>query len=110
MIMEKGNWQNKWMGGMVMGKCKDKQRKICIVKIDYKHFKRGYGRLQLGDVYTCHGFFQRSHKFEVDSKAFFHKFIQWFVDKRSFGNHWQLAINKFMKPQRQLYATLGKWA
>ncbi len=25
--MEKGNWQNRWMGIMAMGKCKDRQRK-----------------------------------------------------------------------------------
>jgi hypothetical protein len=27
---EKGNWQNKWMGGMVMGECKDWQKKFYI--------------------------------------------------------------------------------
>ncbi len=52
-IMEKGNWQNKWMGDMVMGKCQDRQRKFCIIETNYKHFQGGYGRLQLGDVYTC---------------------------------------------------------
>jgi len=44
------------MGGMVMGKCKDKQRKSCIAQIDCKHFQGIYGRLQLGDVYTCQQF------------------------------------------------------
>ncbi len=93
-----------------MGECKDKQRKFCIVEINYKHFKQGYGRLQLGDVYTCHGFFQRSHKFEVDSKTFFHKLIQWFVTKDHLVIVGNLLSTKFMKPQRQLYATLGNWA
>jgi hypothetical protein len=61
------------MGGMVMGKCKDKQRKFCIAQTNYTHFP-GYGRLQLGDVYTCHGFLQKTHKLEeANSKTLFHK-------------------------------------
>ncbi len=56
-IMEKNNWQNKWMGGLAMGKCKNGQRKFCITKTNCKHFEGGYGRLPLGNVYTCHGFF-----------------------------------------------------
>ncbi len=28
--MEKGNWQNRWMGDMVIGECQDRQRKSCI--------------------------------------------------------------------------------
>jgi hypothetical protein len=54
--MEKNNWQNRWMGGLVMGKCKDKQRKFCTTKTNCKHSKGRYGKLPLGDVYTCHGF------------------------------------------------------
>jgi hypothetical protein len=45
MIMEKGDWQNKWMGNMVMGECKDKQIIFFIVETNYKHFKGLYGRL-----------------------------------------------------------------
>jgi hypothetical protein len=56
-IMGKKNWQNKWMGSLVMGECKDKQRKFCIIETNYKHSEGRYGRLPLGDVYTCHGFF-----------------------------------------------------
>jgi hypothetical protein len=64
------------MGGMVMGKCEDKQKMSCIIETNYKYSEGGYGRLQLGDVYTCHGFFQRTCKFEeVNSKIFFHKLI-----------------------------------
>jgi hypothetical protein len=61
------------MGGMVMGECENKQNtKSCIVQTYYKHFKGGYKRLQLGKVYTCHGFLQRSCEFEEsDSKTFF---------------------------------------
>jgi hypothetical protein len=40
-----------------MGKCEDRQRKSCITKTNYRHSEGGYGRLPLGDVYTCHGFF-----------------------------------------------------
>ncbi len=68
------------MGSMVMGKCEDKQIKSCITETNYKYSKGGYGRLQLCDVYTCHGFLQRTCKFEkADSKIFFHNLIQWFV-------------------------------
>jgi hypothetical protein len=55
--MKKKNWQNRWMGSLVMGDCKDRQRKFCNIKTNCKHSKRGYGRLSLSDVYTCHGFF-----------------------------------------------------
>jgi hypothetical protein len=32
-IMENKNWQNKWMGNMVMGKCEDSQRKSYIKQV-----------------------------------------------------------------------------
>jgi hypothetical protein len=63
-IMEKGNWENiwlvphvvgSWMSNMAMGKWKDKQIKSCITKTNCKHSKGGYGRLLMGDVFTCHG-------------------------------------------------------
>jgi hypothetical protein len=74
--MEKGNWQNRQMNSKAMGECEDRQKEFCIVQIDYTHFQGGYGRLQLGYVYTCHGFFQRTCKLKkIDSKTFFHKFI-----------------------------------
>jgi hypothetical protein len=58
----------------------------CIVQIDYKHFQGGYGRLQLGNVHTCHGFLQKMHEYEeVESKTFFHTLIEWFVNI-GFGN------------------------
>jgi hypothetical protein len=40
-----------------MGEYEDIPKKSCIIKTNYKHFEGGYGRLPLGDVYTCHGFF-----------------------------------------------------
>jgi len=43
------------MGNMTMGKCQDWHKNSCIIEINYKHFQEGHGRLQLGDVYTCHG-------------------------------------------------------
>jgi hypothetical protein len=43
---------------------------------------------------------------EVDSRIFFHKFTQRFVDK-GIGN--QLSI-EFMTPQKQLHAILSKRA
>jgi hypothetical protein len=85
------------MGGMAMGKCEDKQWKFRISQIDYKHFQGTYGRLQLGNIYTCHGFFQITCEFkEVDSITFFHKLILWFVDK-GFGDLWQLNIDRIHK-------------
>jgi hypothetical protein len=33
------------MGGMVMGKCQDRQRKSCIIQTNCKHFQGGYGGL-----------------------------------------------------------------
>ncbi len=54
--MEKNNWRNKWMDNLKMGAYKDRQKKSCNTKTNYKHFKGGYGRLPMGDVYTCHGF------------------------------------------------------
>ncbi len=91
--MEKTNWENKWMGGMAMGECKNKQRKSCITQTNYKHSKGGYGRLPLGNVYTCHRFLPRTHKFEkAGSRTFLPKFIKGFVDK-GFGNPWKRPIN-----------------
>jgi hypothetical protein len=43
---------------------------------------------------------------KVNSRIFFHKFTQQFVDK---GINNQLSI-EFMKPQKQLYAIIGKRA
>ncbi len=82
------------MGGVTMGECKDKQRKFWIIKTNYKHPKGGYGRLPLGNVYTCHGFLQRTHELEkTDTWTFFHEIIQWIVN-RGFGNLWQPTINR----------------
>jgi len=80
------------MGNMAMGDCEDRQRKSCIAQIDCKHFQGGYERLQLGNVYTCHGFLQRTCELEEVDKTFFHKLIEQFVN-RGFGNTLQLSIN-----------------
>ncbi len=55
----KENWQNNWMGNMAMGKWKSWQIKSCIAQRNYKRIEGGYGRLPLGDVYTCHGILSR---------------------------------------------------
>jgi len=52
------------MGNMVMGECRNRQGKIHIIQTNYKDFQGGYGRLQLNDVYTCHGFLERTHEFK----------------------------------------------
>jgi len=85
------------MGSMMMGKCQDKQKMFCITQTNYKHFEGGYGKLPLGDVYTCHGFFQIMCEFEeANSKIFFHKLITQFIDKR-FENYWQPIINQILE-------------
>jgi hypothetical protein len=67
-------------------KAKINKRKFSIAQTNCKHSEGGYGRLPFGDVYTCHGFLSRTHKFEkINSRTFFHKFIKGFVN-RGFGN------------------------
>ncbi len=58
------NWQNNWMGSMAMGECRNSQRKSCIAQRNCKHIEGGYGRLSVGDVYTCHGIPSRTCKFK----------------------------------------------
>jgi hypothetical protein len=57
------NKTNEWVAWRWMNVKIDK-KKSCNVKRNCKHFKGGYGRLPLGDVYTCHGFFKITFKFE----------------------------------------------
>jgi hypothetical protein len=45
------------MGGLAMGECENRQINYFIIETNCKHSEGGYGRLPLGDVYTCHGFF-----------------------------------------------------
>jgi hypothetical protein len=87
------------MGSMAMGECRNSQRKSCIAQRNCKHIEGGYGRLSLGDVYTCHGIPSRTCKFkETNSITFFHKFITRFVDKR-LGFPWQPLINRIYATQ-----------
>jgi hypothetical protein len=44
-IMEKGNWENRWMGGMAIDECEDKQIMSFIVQTSCKYFQGRYGRL-----------------------------------------------------------------
>jgi hypothetical protein len=52
------------MGSMAMGECRNSQRKSCIAQRNCKHIEGGYGRLSVGDVYTCHGIPSRTCKFK----------------------------------------------
>jgi hypothetical protein len=60
---------------MVMGECQNRQKiYIALLKQIVNISKGGYEILPLGNVYTCHGFFQKTHKFEkYDFRTFFHK-------------------------------------
>ncbi len=84
---------------------------FCITKTKCKHSKGGHGRLPLSDVYTCHGFFKITSKFEkvekVDSKTFFHKFIRWLVDK-GFSILGNLLLMKIFKPWKWFYTTTSR--
>ncbi len=107
--MEKTNWQNKWMGSMAMGECKYWQRKFYIAQTN-KHFEGRYGRLPLGNVYTCHGFLPRTASLKkLISKLFFTSLLKDLLTKDlvTLGN---LLSTEFMEPNRRLYATLGKRA
>ncbi len=85
------------MGNVVMGKCEDAQRKYLYNETKCEHFQGWYGGLQFGNVYTCNGLLQRTCKFkEVDSITFFHKLIEWFIN-RGFANTWEFAIHKIHK-------------
>jgi hypothetical protein len=84
------------MGSMVMGKCKIDKKKSCIAQTNCKHLG-GYGKLPLGNIYTCHVFLLKTCKFEkADSRAFFHNLIGGFVDRR-FGNPWEPSIKKIYR-------------
>jgi hypothetical protein len=109
-LLEIGTWGTKWK--KIIDKTDewvaqrwanakiDRQRKYFIAQTNSKHFQGKYGRLQFGNVYTCHDFFQIMRKFEaVNSRTLFHKFIERFVDKRV-GNCWQLAINRIHETQK----------
>jgi hypothetical protein len=43
--MEKGNWQNKWMGDIAMCKCEHRQKNYFHIQTNYKRFLGGYGEL-----------------------------------------------------------------
>jgi len=47
------------------------KKKTCIAQIDCTYFQGGYGILQLNNVYTCHGFLQRSCELKKDFITFF---------------------------------------
>ncbi len=89
-----------------MGECKNWQRKSYITQTNYKYSERKYGRLPLGDVYTCHGFFPRTGKFEkIDFKTFLYKLIEGFVNE-GFGNPWEPPFNKIYGTQVNDYMQL----
>jgi hypothetical protein len=81
---------NEWHGN---GQMQRLTKKFYNAQTNYKHYERRYGRLPLGDVYTCNGFLPRMGKFEKhDSKTFFYKLIEGFVNK-GFGNPWEPPFN-----------------
>ncbi len=107
--MEESNWGNSGMDNMAMGKCEDGQKESFYIETNCEHFQGWYGGLQFGN-YTCNGLLQRMCNFkEADSRAFFHKFIEQFVN-RNLANLGNLLFTKCISPRRQLYATLGRRA
>ncbi len=74
------------------------------------HFLGRYGRLQFGDVYTCHGFFQKCASLKkLIPKHFFKSLLNNLSRKDlvTFGN---LLSIKFMKPKRRFYGTPSRQA
>jgi hypothetical protein len=51
-IMEKSNWQIRWMGNMVMGKCESRLQKYFHTQTNCKGFQGGYARLCLHMQWT----------------------------------------------------------
>ncbi len=104
--MEKNNWQNRWMG-----EYKDIQKNnLTLLKQNINILKE--------DMEECHwamfthamDFFKEHTSMKnTNSKTSFHKFIQWFVNRR-FSNPWELTINIIHETQKQLYVTLSKQA
>jgi hypothetical protein len=92
------------MGDMAMDEWKDKQIKSCIVQTNYKHSEGGYGRLPLGNVYTCHDFQEHTSLKKLVSKHFFPSLLKDLLTKDlvTLGN---FLSTKYMEPSRQLYAT-----
>jgi hypothetical protein len=106
----KTNWQNKWIGGMAMGKCEYWQRKSYIAQTNCKHSKRGYGKLPLDDVYTCMDFLWEHESLKkLIPKHYFTSLLKDLSmgDLVTLGN---LLSTKFMEPSRRLYATPSRRA
>jgi hypothetical protein len=99
--MEKVNWQNNWMGSMVMGECENWQRKSYIAQKKCKHSKGGYGILPLGNIYTCHEFFQEHASLKkLIPKHFLTKtiyYMVWFLLATSYQQNLWNVINNFMQ-------------
>jgi hypothetical protein len=75
------------------------EESLYIAQRNYKHIKGAYGKLPLGDVYTCHGVLSRTCKFKkTNCRTFFHKFIVGFVDGK-LGFHGEPPINRIYETQ-----------
>jgi hypothetical protein len=98
------------MGGLAMGECEDRQRKSWNIETNCKHSKRGYGRLPLDNVYTCDGFFKEHVSLEKPILKHFFTSLLNDLSTKDLITLRNLLSTKFLKPRRQLYATLGKQA
>ncbi len=77
-----------------MGKCEDGQRESFNNETKCENFQGWYGGLQFGNAYTCNKLLKRTCKFiEANSRAFFHKFIERFVNK-GHANAWEFDIHR----------------
>jgi hypothetical protein len=88
------------MGNLAMGKCEDRQIKSCIIETNCKHFEGGYGRLPLGDLYTCREIFKEHTSLKkLIPKHFFTSLFNNLLikDLVTLGN---LLSTKFLKPRR----------
>jgi hypothetical protein len=88
------------MGGMVMGKCKDRQRKSCIVQIDYNISKEDMENYNWAMFTHAMDFFkERTSLKNLILEHFFTNLLN-NLSIEDLVTHDNLISTKFMKPKR----------
>ncbi len=108
--MEEGNWQNKRMGGMVMGKCEDGQRESFYNETNLNISKNDMEAYNFALFTHSMDFFkERVSLKKLIPKHFFTSLLNNLSTKDlvTLGN---LLSTEFMNPWWWLYATLSRQA
>ncbi len=106
--MEKANWQNKWMGNMVMGKCEDWQESLTLFTQIVNILKENMEDYQWAMFTHAMDFFQEwaSLKKLIPKHVFTSLLKDLSIeDLVTLGN---LLLIEFMEPSKRLYATPGR--